>query len=420
MRFAQLHNHTVYSIKDAIAQPIDYVKKIHKFNKSQSKYEVIALAASEHSNMFSTIKNHIACTTPLKNDPEKRTIKPLYANEIYHVDDNINVKEATYDKRFHLLLIAKNDKGLENLFQITTEGGINKVKPKGSKKEFFIIKENFVKQHGEGIIACSACIGGKVGRLILDNKYEEAKAWALEMNNVFDEFYLELQPHNDTLPEQAIVNEALLKMNKETGLPLVVTSDSHYVNKEDKKYHDLLKQMDFVPPFTVDAYMRMPDELEKWCIDNNVPLEAMTNTAKIADECDVDITPKDKKGLMPSYQCPAPYNDIGYLIKLTNEGLKRRITENPNINKDIDVYIKRLQYELDVITQLGFASYFLILWDWFKWCTDNDILLGPGRGSAAGSLVAYTLNITQVDPIKNGLYFERFLNPERLDEPDGV
>lgn len=416
MRYAPLHNHTVYSIKDAIAHPADYVKFIHQYNNSQSEHEIVGLAITEHGNAFSTIISHEACITPLKNDDLKRTIKPIYGNEIYHVDDLETSVIAKSSDLYHLVLLAKNDIGLKNLFKITSHGGLNKRKL--LTKDYQITDEIFYKNYGEGIIASSACIGGKLGQLIIKGEYEKAKKWALEMNSVFDEFYLEIQPH-DTLPEQVIINTALLKMHKETGLELIITSDSHYILQSDKQYHDLMKDMDYHPRFISDNHFWTPHELVEWCNNNNIPLTAISNTAKIADSCNADITPKDAKGLMPDYPCPDGYNENSYLIKLVNEGLKQRFTANKNIT-NIAEYVTRINYELDIITQMGFSGYFLILWDWFKYCKKNRIPLGPGRGSAAGSLVAYCLDITKIDPIKNKLLFERFLNPSRLDEPDKI
>lgn len=416
MKYAPLHNHTVFSIKDAIAQPNDYVKFIHEYNNSQDKHEIVGLAITEHSNMFSLVRHHKACTTPLGNDENKKTIKPIYGNEIYHVEDLKTIDMTDASERFHLVLLAKNDIGLENLYEITTHAGLNKCKPGKSRKDFQITDEKFLQKHGEGIIALSACMGGKLGRLIIAGKYEEAKEWALEMNKVFDEFYLEIQPH-DTLPEQVLINDALLKMHNETNLPLVITTDSHYVRKTDKIYHDIMKQIDHLNPFTVDAYMWTPDELVEWCNKYNVPLEAIENTAKIAESCTADITPKDKKGLMPDYPCPKGYNENSYLTKLAVEGLKKRFSDNKNI-VNMNEYINRLNYELDIIIQTGFSGYFLILWDWFNYCKLNKIPLGPGRGSAAGSLVCYCLDITKIDPIKNDLIMERFLNPSRIEFPD--
>lgn len=417
MKIAYLHMHSVYSIKDSTAQPIDYVKAIHEYNRNSKEHEIVALAITEHGNAYSTILHHESCVNPIKGDPEKRTLKPLYGNEIYHIEDLEKEEITTYKQFNHLVLIAKNDIGLKNLFKITTHSGLNKCKP-GTKKDFQVTDEKFLAQHGEGIIALSACLGGKLPKLIKENKYEEAKAWAIKMSKVFDEFYLELQPHT-TIPEQMVVNDALIKIHKETGLPIVLTTDSHYVKKEDKKYHTLMLQLENPKStgYESENHLYTPEELIDFCNEYNVPLEALENTAKIADLCTADITPKDPKGLMPSYPCPDGHNEDSYLIKLANEGLKRRFEINKDI-VEIGDYISRLNYELDIITQMGFSAYFLILWDWFRWCKENKIPLGPGRGSAAGSLVAYTLDITKIDPIKNKLVFERFLNPSRIEEPD--
>lgn len=414
MRYAALHNHSSYSIKDALPRPAEYVRRILEYNHQQSEHEIVALAITEHSNMYSLIESHLACVTPQKGGEIKgKTLKPIYGNEIYHVDTYVGKEKFTSKDRYHLVLLAKDQEGLENLFAITTEGGMNKVK--GKSKDFQLVEEKYLDDHGKGIIALSGCVGGKVAQHVIAGNYEEAKRLALHFNDIFDEFYLELQPHE--FPDQLLVNEAFLRMSKETGIPLVITSDSHYVYKEDKKYHDIMKQIDFLPPFTTESHMWTPDELITWCNANGVPLEAIENTAKIADKCTADITPKDTKGLMPDYPCPDGHTENSYLIKVANEGLRHRFIVNKNI-RDLKKYTRRLNYELSIITQMGFASYFLILWDWFKYCKANDILLGPGRGSGAGSLVAYVLDITKIDPIKNGLVFERFLNPFRIEEPD--
>lgn len=413
MRYAPLHNHTIFSIKDAIAHPEGYVNRIHEYNRSQDEHEIVALAVSEHGNMFSTVRAHVACNNP--NGKDKRTLKPIYANEIYHVDDLSKAKEYKYDERYHLLLLAKDDEGLKNLIKITTHSGLNKIK--SNTKEFQLTTLDYIKQHGKGVIGLSACMGGKIGRLLIQGEYDEAKALAIELSMALDEFYLEIQPH-DTLPEQMLINNYLLQIHQETGIPMVITSDSHYVLKEDKKYHDLMKEIDHMSPFTVDAHLWTPDELIEWCNQYGYPLSCIENTAIIADKCTADITPKDPRGLMPDFPCPTGFTEDSYLTKLAHEGLKRRIIENKHIKKNFRTYFTRILYELDIITQMGFSGYFLILWDWFKFCKDNRILLGPGRGSAAGSLVAYVLDITKIDPIKNDLIFERFLNPERIEFPD--
>lgn len=327
------------------------------------------------------VRSYQACSTPLPNDPNKKTIKYIVGNEVYHVDDLSKASEYTYKERYHLPLFAKDDDGLKNLFKITTHSGLNKIKSKS--KDFQITTLDFIKQHGKGIIGLSGCMSGKIGRYIIDGEYEKAKNLAIELSNSLEHFYLEIQPH-DTLPEQMLINSALLAINKETNIPLVITTDSHYARKEDKKYHDLMKEIDNMSPFTVKAHLWTVHELVEWCTNYNIPLEAIENTAKIADMCDADIKPKDPRGLMPDYPCPQGYTEDSYLMDLANEGLRQRIIQNAHIKKDIRKYISRLNYELDVITQMGFSGYFLILWDWFKWCKQNNILLGPGRGSAAG------------------------------------
>ena len=389
----------------------DQSMKMSESSRGQDK----KLAVNNNPNLFSMVEHHLACITPVKGGVNKgKTLHPIYGNEIYHIDTYANKEKLKSDERYHLVLLAKNQKGLENLFAITTEAGIHKVK--GKTKDFQLVEEQFLDTHGEGIICLSACLGGKIAKLIVAGKYDEAKKLAWHFNGIFEEFYLEIQPH-DMLPEQVLVNNALLQMHKETGIPLVITSDSHYVRKEDKEYHDILKEIDHMKGFVTNSYMWTPDELIDWCNKNGVPLEAIENTAKIADSCVADITPTDPKGLMPSFPCPPGYTEDSYLIKLTNEGMLHRFKVNKKI-KDIRPYISRMNYELSIITQMGFSGYFLILWDWFKWCKQNDVLLGPGRGSAAGSVVAYFLDITKIDPIEHGLMFERFLNPQRIEEPD--
>ena len=420
MRVAQLHNHTKYSIKDAIPRPVDYVRAIYDYNDKNTGHEIIGFAITDHSNAYGIIDYNNVCTTSLKGDAKERTMKPVYGNEIYVVDNYPTTKEEFKNEyKYHLVLLAKNQIGLKNLLAITTEGGMNQFK--STTKTFQLVKEDFLNNYGEGIIALSACIAGRVPQLILDKKYDEAKKLALHYNNIFEEFYLEIQPHE--IPEQKIVNEALKRMSAETGIPMVITGDTHYIYPEDKEYHNILKEIDHVPGFTVDAHMRTPEELIEWCNNNAFPLEIIENTAKIYDSCNADIMIRipdgsiDEKGLMPDYPVPKGHTQDSYLKEQVIQGFKRRIATNKAI-KNIDVYISRLNYEYHVISSMGFAGYFLILWDWFKYCRDADILLGPGRGSAAGSLIAYVLDITKIDPIKNILLFERFLNLERLVEPD--
>lgn len=420
MRMAQLHNHTKYSIKDALPSPLDYVKAIYDYNDKNTGHEIVTFAVTDHSNMYSCIEQTQACCNSVKGDVKERTLKPIYGNEIYHIDTYVDRDKLKSNERYHLVLLAKNDIGLKNLFAITTEAGMHKIK--GKTKDFQLVEEKYLDTHGEGIIALSACSAGKIGQLLIAGKYDDAKRLALHFNDIFDEFYLEIQPH-DNYPDQVLINSELKRMSAETGLPMVITGDTHYLYPEDKEYHNILKEIDHMSGFTVDAHMRTPEELIEWCKKNDFPLEIIENTAKIADSCTADITIRkpdgtiDKQGLMPDYPVPEGYTQDTYLKKQIFEGFKHRFITNKQII-NMKEYIQRLNYEFHVISSMNFSGYFLILWDWFKYCRENGILLGPGRGSGAGSLVTYCLDITKIDPIKNKLVFERFLNPERQDDPD--
>lgn len=363
------------------------------------------MAVTDHGNMFGMVKNFNACTTP--ND-DKATIKPIFGCEVYHCED----RATAGDERYHLVLLAKNDEGLKNLYQIVSDGGLHLFK--GRSKNFPRTEEAAFVKHGKGIVALSACIGGIIPHLILEGKYDEAKQKALYYKSIFDDFYLEVQPHE--IPEQLIVNSDMLRLSQETGIELVITCDSHYVEKDDKKYHDILKIMAHQKPFTVDAHFKTPEEIEEYCIKYGIPLDAMDNTVKIADMCNVDPRPKDDRGLLPPFPCPKGHTEESYLRELSTDYLMTFVKKKKI--RRIKKYSRQLRYELNVICTAGYAGYFLILWDWFLWCRKNGILMGKGRGSAAGSLVSYVLSITTLDPIKNGFMFERFLTPERLEFPD--
>lgn len=413
MRYALLHNHTRYSIKDSLVQPIEYVKAINKYNNSQSDHEIIAFALTDNSNMFGLIDYHKACTNPIAGSNCK-ALKPIYGNEIYHIDTYIDKSKLKQNEIYNLVLLAASEEGLENLYAITTEAGTHKIK--NDSCEIFVAEESYLDNHGRGIIALCGGIHSKIGSFVLKGEYEKAKNLALYFNDIFDEFYLEILPY-DNCKHAMLVNNALLRIHKETNLPLVITGDTHYIYKEDKEYHDILNCINNIEISNVQAHMRTPQEMIMWCKENNIPLEAVENTAKIADKCCADITPKDTRGLMPSFKCPEGYDADAYLKKQIFLGFKKKFSSNNTVS-NINEYIKRLNYEYSIIKSMGYSSYFLILWDFCKYCENNDILLGPGRGSSVGSLAAYCLNITKVDPIKNNLVFERFLSPERIDEPD--
>ena len=398
-KIAYLHCHTSYSEKDGLATPKMYRDKILEM-KENDDTEVVGLAVTEHANLFSMVKHY---------QTNSEVTNAIIGCEIYHCVDR-NIEDD--NNKYHMILLAKNEVGLHNLYRLVSDAGLHKLK--GKQKEFPRSDHDNMKKYGEGIIALSACIGGIIPQRILEGKYDEAKQLALYYKSIFDDFYLEVQPHD--IPEQHLVNLDMVKISKETGIELVITTDSHYIEKSDKQYHDILKKLARQLPYNVSAHMASYDELYNYCINNNIPISAIENTVKIAEMCNVNPKPKNSRGLLPEFPCPKGYTEESYLREIVTKfffefAIKKKFT-------DIPLRLERMNYELDIICSTGFSGYFLILWDWFKWCRDNDILMGPGRGSGAGSLVAYLLNITTIDPIKNGLIFERFLNMERLEFPD--
>ena len=404
-KIAYLHTHTVHSEKDGSATCKDYVKKIRQYNKDAGEEVITGLAITEHGNMFSMVKHYQACTT---SDNKEPNVKPILGCEVYHCVD----RGIENEDRFHLVLLAKNDEGLKNLYQIVSDAGLHKVK--GRSKDFPTTHEPIFEEFGKGIIASTACIGGIIPKLILNGEYEKAKEKALYYNSIFEHFYLEVQPNE--MPEQLLVNSDLVKMSQETGIELIITCDAHYVELADKKYHDVLKIMAHQKPFSCDVSLMMPNDLETYCNKHNIPLSCMDNTVKIAEMCVADPRPKDERGLLPPFPCPKGYSEEAYLREIAFDGLMDFISKKKI--KDVKTYTNQMMYELDVICSMGFAGYFLILWDWFLWCRKNGILMGKGRGSAAGSVVSYCLSITTIDPIKNKFYFERFMNMERIEFPD--
>lgn len=406
IEYAHLHCHTKYSIQDAMPNHKNYVDAIFKENQKNNKYRCVGFAATDHGVLYGLAQQYDACNNP---DHKERKIKAIYGCEIYHC---LDVNNNPNKDRFHLVLLVKTQEGLTNLYKIVSHAGMHIIK--GRQKNFPVTDLKYLKNHGKGIIALTACLGGIIPQQIINGNVAKAKTYIDELKSIFDEVYLEVQPNY--LPEQLMVNAALVQLSSFTGCPLVMTSDSHYIESTDSQYHDILKDICHQKRFNINAHLYSPDEMEAYCVENNIPLECISNTGKIANMCDVDPKPKNKKALLPVYPCPIGYTEDSYLRKIAYEGLKQRLKNN-NVSDPIK-YINQMNYELEVICGQGFASYFLILWDWFKWCRQNDILLGPGRGSAAGSIVSYALDITKVDPIKNEFFFERFLSPQRTDLPD--
>ena len=404
--FAHIHCHSCYSIQDAMPQLKDYVNAVYTQNQNSSKYNIVGFACTDHGSLSGIVDQYTACNEP--DFPERKT-KALYGVEIYHCED---INNNPNNDRFHMVLIAKDNIGLHNIYQIASHAGTHLIY--GRQKNFPTTDINFLKTHGIGVIASSSCLGGMIPKLITNGQYDEAEKYALLFNDIFDEFYLEVQPLE--ISEQLIVNDFLVKLSKKIGIPLIITSDSHYINKTDSTYHDILKDITHQLKFPEPTYLRSPEEMEEYCIKYNIPLNCISNTGILASHCNVNPKPISDKDFFPEFPCPKGYNVETYLRKKAFEGLKIRLIEN-NISNPTK-YIRQMLYELDVICGQGYAGYFLILSDWIKWCRDNGILVGPGRGSAAGSIVTYALRITSMDPIKNGFIFERFLSPERVEVPD--
>lgn len=394
--FTHLHVHTEYSLLDGAARINELLDRVKELGMD-------SIAITDHGAMYGVVQFYKAAV--------KRGIKPIIGCEVYISKGKYMEKDPNRDKnQYHLVLLAENNKGLSNLIKIVSEGYVNGFyyKPR--------VDISVLKKYSEGIIALSACLAGEVQHFLINNNYEKAKKIAIKYKEIFgeDNFFLELQDHGIT--EQKIVNQKLLKLSKETNIPLVVTNDVHYINKEDAKVHDVLlciqtgktivdeDRMKFP---TAEFYLKSSDEMR-----NLFPYakDALDNTIKIASRCNVEL---DFNTLhLPRYDVPEGYSNSEYLRMLCNEGLKRRYEV---ITDDIR---ERLEHELKVIEDMGYVDYFLIVWDFIKFAKDNGIMVGPGRGSAAGSLVAYTLGIIDIDPLKYGLIFERFLNPERVTLPD--
>jgi len=396
--FIHLHNHTDYSLLDGAASIKKMVAKAKKLGMKH-------LAITDHGNMFGALHFYRECKA---ND-----INPIVGCEFYVAPGSRSIKSGN-DKKSrsnHLILLAKNYEGYKNLMVLAskayTEGFYYKPR----------IDEELLLHFSSNLICTSSCLAGYIPRKLLDNQFEDAKKKAEQYLKIFgkDNFYLELQDHG--IPEQKIVNEKMIVLSKETGIPLVATNDMHYLDKEDANAQDILicigtnkkkheeKRMKFS---SSEFYMKSKEEMYE--IFSYVP-EALSNTVKIAESCSLNI--KLPGPLLPDYSIPENFdNPDEYLRHLTHEGLKKRYPEITDEIKD------RTKFELDIIINMGFTGYFLIVWDFIHYARENDIPVGPGRGSGAGSIVAFGLMITDIDPLKYGLIFERFLNPDRVSMPD--
>lgn len=397
MNFTHLHVHTEYSLLDGSNKINEYVARVKELGMNSA-------AITDHGVMFGCIDFYRAA--------KAAGIKPILGCEVYvapgsRFDREIGQAE---DRYYHLVLLAENNHGYENLMKIVSKAFVDGFyyKPR--------VDMELLQEYHEGIIALSACLAGEVAKNITRGMYEEAKSAALRYEEIFGKgnFFLELQDHG--IPQQQRVNQQLLRMSQETGIGLVATNDVHYTYDTDAEAHDILlcvqtrKLLSDENRMRYEGgqyYVKSPEEMAE--LFPYIP-EALENTQKIADRCEVEIEFGVTK--LPKFDVPAPYTSWEYLNKLCYDGLKERYTG------DLTELEKRLEYELGVIKTMGYVDYFLIVWDFIRFARDHDIMVGPGRGSAAGSLVSYTLGITKLDPIKYNLLFERFLNPERVSMPD--
>ena len=392
--FVHLHLHSEYSLLDGST-------RINLLPKRVKELGMDAVALTDHGNMYGAIAFYKAC--------KDQGVKPILGCEVYVSEKDMTIKDKT-NKRFHLILLAENNQGFKNIMKIVSLAFVDGYyyKPRVDKE--------VLKKYSKGIIATSACLGGEVQRFILDRDLDAAKAAALEYREIFGEnnFFLELQDHG--MPEQARVNRELIKMSEELNFPLTVSNDVHYLDRDDAKSHDVLlciqtgktineeNRMKFPSD---EFYLKSPDEMAALFPENK---DALENTVKIANRCNVEI--KFHEQHLPEFTVPEGYTHEDYLKKLALDGMYARYE---NVTDDIK---ERFNFEFNTIKNMGFVDYFLIVWDFIRYARKHEIQVGPGRGSAAGSIVSYCLGITDVDPLKFNLLFERFLNPERVSMPD--
>ena len=397
MSFVHLHVHTEYSLLDGSNKIKEYVNRVKELGMT-------AAAITDHGVMFGVIDFYKAARAA--------GIEPILGCEVYVAPNSRFDRETSHgeDRYYHLVLLAENHQGYQNLMKIVSTGFVEGYyyKPR--------VDMEILERYHEGIIALSACLGGEVQRYLLRGLYEEAKEVAYRYEQCFGKgnFFLELQDHG--ILQQKTVNTQLLRMSQETGIELVVTNDVHYTKAEDWEAHDVLlclqtgKKLSDENRLRYEGgqfYVKSEEEMQALF---PYAKEALLNTQRIADRCHVELEFGVTK--LPHFDVPEGYDAWTYLNKLCHEGLVRRYPTNH------EELLPKLDYELDVIRRMGYVDYFLIVWDFINYARTNGIPVGPGRGSAAGSLVSYTTGITNIDPIRYSLLFERFLNPERVTMPD--
>ena len=397
MSFVHLHVHSEYSLLDGACRINGMMDRVKELGQG-------AIALTDHGVMYGCIDFYKAA--------KAAGIKPIIGCEVYvarrTMEDRVH---GVDDRSYHLVLLCENMTGYKNLCLLVSEafdrGFYNKPR----------VDLALLEKHKEGLIALSACLAGGVAQHLMWDDYDQAKVYALRMAEIFgeDRFYLELQDHG--IPEQTPVNQGVMRIARETGLPLVITNDAHYLRKEDAKMQDVLlciqtgetvdnpdRKMKFQ---TEEFYLKSEEEMRSLFPGNE---EAIENTARIAERCDLDFVFNEYH--LPSFPVPEGYTDESYFRKLCMEGFRERYQDPP------ESYRERLEYEIGVISRMGYVNYYLIVWDFIRYAKETGIPVGPGRGSGAASIVAYCMHITEVDPMKYALIFERFLNPERVSMPD--
>lgn len=394
--FVHLHVHTEYSLLDGAGR----VERLVERAKSLGMKSV---AITDHGVMYGVVDFY--------KKAKSHGIKPIIGCEVYVAARTMKDRDPKLDSnQYHLVLLAKNEQGYNNLIKLVSMGFTEGFyyKPR--------VDIEVLRQHSEGLVALSACIAGEVSTLLLNGNYERAKEAAYRYRDIFGEenFYLEVQDHG--LQEQTLINQEMVRLSRETGIPLVATNDVHYVDRDDSRAHDIL--LCIQTGKTVDDSARMKFSGEEFYLKSHEEMhelfkyipEAIENTNKVADMCNMDFVFGQVH--LPAFDVPEGHTSDTYIRHLCYEGLKDKY---PEITEEIR---ERAEYELSVITKMGYADYYLIVWDYVKYAKDHGIMVGPGRGSGAGSLVAYGLGITNIDPLKYNLIFERFLNPERISMPD--
>ena len=396
MSFVHLHVHSEFSLLDGACRINGMMDRVKELGQT-------AIALTDHGVMYGCIDFYKAA--------KAAGIKPIIGCEVYVARRGMEDRVHGIDNdSYHLVLLCKDRTGYENLCLLVSEAFLNGMygKPR--------VDLDLLRKHHEGLIALSACLAGAVSRKLMDEDYDGAKEYALQMADIFgeDNFYLELQDHG--IDEQRSVNQGIMRIARETGLPLVVTNDAHYLRKEDATMQDVL--LCIQTGKTVDDPDRMKFQTEEFYLKSEEELrqlfpncdEAFENTARIAARCNLEFVFNQYH--LPLFPVPEGYTNEEYFRKLCMEGFRERYDDPP------ESYMERLEYEIGVISRMGYVNYYLIVWDFIRYAKESGIPVGPGRGSGAASIVAYCMHITEVDPMKYALIFERFLNPERVSMPD--